>query len=280
MTEESISLGELRAEIDRVDDAIHDLLIKRAALVGGLTTAKGDASLLRPAREMEILRRLAARHSGAFPLEVVLHIWREIMAVSLGLQMPFSVYVAGGEDDLRYWDLARFHFGAMTPFHRVPTAVHVVHDIADNPGAIGIVPNFTSDDGAPWWRLLLGAAQGGPRIAARLPLIQTQDHIDAYMIACTTQRPTGADVSLIAGLAESDLARATLTKLFAEAGIDAHVVAVTADQSGGRRHFLVQVDEFVAEDDARLAKIASKDGIFQLQGIGGYAAPLKPGAAK
>lgn len=279
MTDASKSLDDLRAKIDRCDDAIHDLLMERASLVGQLTSAKVATPMLRPAREMEILRRLAARHDGPFPFDVVLHIWREIMAASLGLQTPFSVYVTGNDQDLHQWDLARFHFGTKTPFHRVATADHVVQEVAEAPNVIGIVPEFTFEDDLPWWRLLVGTGASGPRIAARLPLIEAKDDNGAFLIAAAPQRPTGDDVTLIAGLGEASLGRASLAKHVADAGLEAHLVSVFTDRNGGRRYFMLQADTYVAEDDARLAEVAQADGIFQLQVIGGYARPIQLGSA-
>ena len=62
------TLGDVRAELDRIDDALHDLLMERAAVVGRLAEGrlKGPA-VLRPGREAAILRRLLARHRGALP---------------------------------------------------------------------------------------------------------------------------------------------------------------------------------------------------------------------
>jgi len=59
-------LQSLRREIDAIDDAIHDLLMQRARVVGGVLAAKGKGgAVFQPAREADILLRLAARHRGA-----------------------------------------------------------------------------------------------------------------------------------------------------------------------------------------------------------------------
>ncbi len=275
MTETPTSLKELRTEIDRLDGAIHDLLRERAALVGGLVTAKGEAPSLRPAREMEILRGLAANHDGAIPFPVILHIWREIMAASLSLQMPFSVVLPSGDDGTAYWDMARFHFGSTTIFNTAISVGQIVQDVAETAGAVGVVPDILFEDDTPWWPYLIGAGTRGPRIAARLPLIADQGSLKAYMIACVAQRPTGDDVSLIAAVVGADMGRTKLASLIKGAGFKAELISV-ADESGGgdRRGYLFEVHNFVAEDDARLAVVAKAEGVFQLKVIGGYAAPI------
>ena len=99
MSETPKSLEDLRRDIDAVDDAIHDLIMRRTALVHAVRATKSDGLALRPGREAVILRRLLARHRGAFPRPVLVRIWRELMGAMVRLQGPFSVAVtaeAGG----------------------------------------------------------------------------------------------------------------------------------------------------------------------------------------
>src|SRR4051812_5667942 len=72
------ALAALRGEIDRLDDQIHDLVMRRAEVVATLANSrvKGGASPLRPGREAMILRRLLARHAGALPGGAVVRLWR------------------------------------------------------------------------------------------------------------------------------------------------------------------------------------------------------------
>lgn len=278
MTDAPKTLEDIRAEIDRLDRAMHDNLMARTALVAEIGTAKGAAPRLRPAREMEILRALAARHEGALPLPALLHIFREVMAASLAMQAPFSVFLPGGEDALGYWDLARFHFGALTKLTQAQSASHIVQEVADTPGAVGIVPDILFEEDAPWWKHLLAAGEGGPRVAARLPYIDEMANASfphAFMIAVTTQRATGDDASLIAVLADAETGRAQVAKALTDADISARLLSLAADRGGtDRRYFLFETDDFVAEGDPRLAKAQAADGIFQLDVIGGYARPL------
>jgi|GEM_PF-6058014 len=95
--QEETSLAELRAQIDAVDDAMHDLLMKRAALVEQVGRAKsaqddsGVKGVLRPKREIEIMRRLWNRHKGALDKEVVMRVWREIISACVNLQSPVTL---------------------------------------------------------------------------------------------------------------------------------------------------------------------------------------------
>src|SRR5947207_14839153 len=90
-----LSLETLRQEIDAIDDAVQDLLIRRAALVADVATAKARegtrAPLFRPGREAAIMRRLIGRNRAPLPPDVVIRVWREIIAALTHLQGPFGV---------------------------------------------------------------------------------------------------------------------------------------------------------------------------------------------
>ena len=116
------SLEELRREIDEIDDAIHDLLMRRAQVVEQVGIAKQpDNQIVRPGREAVILRRLAARHVGPFPLAVVVRIWREMISAFSRLQGPFAITVYAPEDKRGFWDVARDHYGSSIPMTAVNT---------------------------------------------------------------------------------------------------------------------------------------------------------------
>src|SRR3954454_5148571 len=74
------TLDELRAKIDQVDDAMHDLLMYRADVtlaIGGAKQGTANGALapaMRPAREAQILRRLLARHKGPLPPRVIVRV--------------------------------------------------------------------------------------------------------------------------------------------------------------------------------------------------------------
>src|SRR3546814_6034062 len=98
--------------------------MQRAALAGRISAAKGEASMasIRPAREAEIMRRLAARHAGEFPRAALARIWRELISAITRIQdkgHKVAVYAPG--ESQGFWDLARDHFGSsvpMTPYGR------------------------------------------------------------------------------------------------------------------------------------------------------------------
>jgi chorismate mutase len=97
------SLDLLRTEIDSIDIAIHDLIVKRGTIVEDIRKIKNGAGpALRPGREATILRGLAERHRGRFPLPALISLWREMMGGFTHMQEPVTVAVHGapGSDRL------------------------------------------------------------------------------------------------------------------------------------------------------------------------------------
>jgi chorismate mutase len=172
-----LSLADLRREIDRIDEAMHRLLMERGDIIDRLIAVKGtqeSGSAFRPAREAEMMRRLVQRHRGILPLDTAESIWRVIIATFTHVQAPFSVHVDLAAGDAAMRDSARFHFGFTVPFVPHIGAAGVVAAVAESKGDLGLVPAFASAGSGPWWTAL--EAEGTPKIIARLPFIERADH--------------------------------------------------------------------------------------------------------
>ncbi len=169
------TLADLRREIDRIDEAMHRLLMERGDIIDTLIATKKTAesgSAFRPAREADMMKRLVERHRGLLPLDTVESIWRVIISTFTYVQAPFSVHadLSPGEAAMR--DSARFHFGFTVPFIGHIGAAGVVAAIAASRGDIGLVPAMTAT--SPWWATLEG--DDAPKIIARLPFVERADH--------------------------------------------------------------------------------------------------------
>lgn len=65
------TLADLRGEIDRIDSAMHVLLMERSQIIETLISIKktqASGSAFRPGREADIMKRLALSHKGLLPL--------------------------------------------------------------------------------------------------------------------------------------------------------------------------------------------------------------------
>ena len=171
------SLGDLRKEIDRIDEAMHRLLMERGDIIDRLIKVKKteeSGSAFRPAREADMMRRLVQRHRGILPLDTVESIWRVIIATFTHVQAPFSVHADLSTGDAMMRDSARFHFGFTVPFVAHMGAANVVAAVSASKGDLGLVPAFATAGGSAWWTAL--EFESAPKIIARLPFIDRPNH--------------------------------------------------------------------------------------------------------
>ena len=163
---EAPSLGDLRKEIDRIDEAMHQLLMERGEIIDRLIAVKRSqetGSAFRPVREAEMMRRLVKRHKGILPLDTVESIWRVIISTFTYVQAPFSVHADLSAGDALMRDSARFHFGFTVPFVPHMGAAGVVAAVSTSKGDLGLVPAIAVAGAGAWWsaRRLRGQQRGG-----------------------------------------------------------------------------------------------------------------------
>ena len=291
MIDGDMDLGDLRAEIDRIDQDVQDLLIRRTEVVERVSAAKKDKALkLRPGREAQILRALLARHRGAFPKPELVRVWREILSTQLRLQGPFSVAVYAPEEEAGYWPLARNQYGAYTPMSGHQSPWLVVQAVASGAASVGILPEPRLDDEEPWWRHL--AAQGiasgatqSPKIIAKLPFAPGGGTgagglgLEALVIAPLEQENSGDDRSYLVLDLDRELTTQTLRDGLRDVGIAASLVARWHDQHPPERWLhLLLAECYLAPDEEKLDLLAERLGIVpgQVVQVGGYAAPIDP----
>jgi chorismate mutase len=173
----SSSLADLRGEIDRIDEAMHRLLMQRGDIIDRLIKVKKtqeSGSAFRPAREAAMMRSLVQRHRGMLPLDTVEGIWRAIIATFTYVQAPFSVHADLSEGDARMRDSERFHFGFTVPFVAHAGAASVVAAVSGSKGDLGLVPAFATAGAGAWWSTL--EFDAAPKIIARLPFVERPHH--------------------------------------------------------------------------------------------------------
>jgi chorismate mutase len=236
-------LGLLRARLDRIDDNIHDLLMRRAEVVEDVARS-GKTAAFRPGREALILRRLLARHTGALPARTLVRMWREMLAGTTAMQAAFTVAVFDPTPDGAMTAIAREHFGCLTPVPGFASPEAALATVRAETATVAVLP-FPAD-GAAWWNMLTNRS---PRlhVVARLPFwTDRPEHVpwaDALVIGAAAPDASGHDRSFIipAGPLPGFAVRA------------AHGAVVV-------------VDGLIASDDPRLSAGAVV--------LGGYAIPV------
>jgi chorismate mutase len=194
--QKKVSLADLRQELDRIDAAMHALLMERGETIDTLIAVKKtqeSGSAFRPAREAEMMRRLVERHRGNLPLDTVESIWRVIISTFTYVQAPFAVHADLSAGDALMRDTARFHFGFTVPFVPHMGAASVVEAVTESRGDLGLVPAFATAGAGPWWTALEFAS--APKIIARLPFVERPDHPAAMPVFVVSRAAADAMVT-------------------------------------------------------------------------------------
>ena len=194
--QKEISLTDLRQNIDRIDAAMHELLLERGEIIDTLIAVKKteeSGSAFRPAREAEMMRRLVQRHRGNLPLDTVESIWRVIISTFTYVQAPFSVHADLSAGDALMRDSARFHFGFTVPFVPHAGAASVVAAVSASKGDLGLVPAFATAGAGPWWTAL--EFDAAPKIIARLPFVERANHPAAMPVFALSRAAPDAMVT-------------------------------------------------------------------------------------
>jgi len=278
------SLDALRREIDRIDDAIHDLIRRRTQVVERVRDLKADDRIkIRPSREDEIIYRLMASHRGNFPKRELARIWRELIVATLSFEGPFAAAVYAPDRARSCWDLARDHYGTFTPMTTHLSARGVIQKVRTGDATVGILPLPRQDDADPWWPHLLVNEPDGPRIIARLPFAgpgNTRFHdAEALVISPVDREPTARERSLIAIEVAEDLGQARIVEALVGAGLSPRQIISWRESHGlGMCLYMAELDGFVLAEDRSLARFAGAlgDRFIRVARLGGYGTPLAP----
>jgi chorismate mutase len=189
------TLADLRQEIDRIDEAVHRLLIERGEIIESLITVKRtqeSGAAFRPAREAAMMRRLVERHRGLLPLDTIESIWRVIISTFTFVQANYAVHADVSAGDASVRDSARFHFGFTVPLLPHAGAAAVIAAVAASKGDLGLVPATALAGAGAWWSALERAE--APKIIARLPFVERPDH-PASLPLFVVSKPLAADAA-------------------------------------------------------------------------------------
>jgi chorismate mutase len=240
-------LEAVRGRIDEIDAALLRLVDERAALASVVAKAKaaagqGGAFGLRPAREAQVLRQLIATERKAASPQLLVCLWRQIMADSLGRQGPFHLTVWGGRDPLRTVELARLRFGATPPL--TPTADPLAAlAAAKTPGGVAVMA--LGSDNAWWGRLL---AEPRLRVFAALPCLTVWGPMSALAVAEVEVEPSGVGGDETFWVTDAPGSAAAIEAALGRDGLAASLIA----NAGGLKLF--SLAGYIQPHDERLAR--------------------------
>jgi chorismate mutase len=272
------ALAALRLELDGIDDALHDLLMRRAGIVAriGAVAAKGRVAL-RPGREASIIRRLLARNHPPLPAQAVARIWRELLAATTGMQGGHAVAVCERDPAGAYTQVAREHFGALTPTRVHHGAAQAMAELSAGTASVAVLPMPTEDESPrdAWWTVLLPKDDPRIHVVARLPFWSPRPEgaprVQALVVSAIAPDPSGRDRSLLGLELARDASRARIAGALVAAGLPPESVILRRDPGAEFAHALADVEGLIADDDLRLGAIAGV--LHRPVVLGSYAVP-------
>ena len=271
------TLATLRAELDRLDERLHDTLMRRAEVVERIAVVKGGVAL-RPGREADIIRRLLARHGGALPPAAIVRIWRELLAGTTAIQGKFLVTVCDTDPANPYTFAAREHFGALTPMrvHRSPA--QAIAEVSSGVAAAAVLPMPTEGEpaSAAWWVGLLNRDNPRIYVVAQLPFWRPRPEgaaaVQALVVAAMAPDPSSDDRSLLGLELSAEVSQARLITALREAGFAPGRIVVRREPSAASARALVDVGGHVADGDPRLSALRLVERAPVV--LGAYAVPV------
>ncbi len=277
-TGDQAALLALRAEIDALDDRLHDLLMERARIIERVKRDGGKRGvMIRPGREARMLRRLLARHQGALPAPTIIRIWRELFTGALTIEGGLTIAVDDKNEDLAA--VAREHFGPLVPLRKHRSAAGALNDLTNGTAQAAVmpIPSEADEDTAAWWTGLMHGGAPRLQIIAKLPFWGRRSDglpsAPAYVVAPILLDESGDDHGLIGIETPSDTSLARMTAALKEAGFE--VIAVTS-RRGDRAapcYALAEVNGLIALDDPRVAALSATFRAPAMV-LGGFALPI------
>ncbi len=268
-------LPALRAELDRIDNTIHALLIERAGVVEKVAQS-GKPAAFRPGREADIVRRLVAQHTGTLPPQTVFRMWRELLAGTTGMQTKVIIAVCEIGPGAVLTQLAREHFGTATALRAHGSPAQALNDVSSGAATIAVLPLPTDTDSTrdDWWATL---ANRTPRlhVIARLPFWTARNEgapaAQALVVATAAPDQSAADRSFLVVELNNDVSRDRLSQSLVSAGLTPGVILLRRESDTA--FALIDVAGFLTDDDPRLTKLggtARRPAV-----LGAYAEPIQ-----
>lgn len=192
-----LSLDALRREIDAIDDAILDLLVKRFAATARVKDVKARdgsiaASPFRPAREAAVLRRLIERGCTALPPDTLVRLWRVILSSSTQSQAPVTLHAteALAQNMPLRIDIAQHFCGMEVRVHADAAAAFAALRL--HPGDLALMA--PSDD---WARSFCEGQAGDAAIIGTLPVTAGLQVPDLLIFGHADPQPSGDDETIL-----------------------------------------------------------------------------------
>lgn len=259
------ALDAIRREIEGVDSSLLALMAQRLHLGDRLAALRppGAGLPIRPGDELKTLRHLAGQSSGPLERELVVEVWRALVAAGVRRQRIIDVVVGGGRGDpTRLFDIARRHFGLRTRITHVGEAQAALQRVVDSPETIVAVTPWPAAPGVgAWWPALSERRFHQLHVIAGLPVLSGGgEEPEAAVFAASPPEAAGGDASMLLAFDPHHRVQRALNEM----GFAGKEVARAEPR------VLVRVEGFVAPEDPRVAAL-TQHGLDNVRVLGAYA---------
>jgi len=144
-----MDIGNLRNEIDEVDQNIVSLINRRYELVRDIGQLKNKQGLniYVPEREKALITRLEKLNKGLMTDNTLRAIYREIMSGAMALEKPLTIAFLGPEHTFSH-QAAMAKFGRSVSYHPKNSIAEIFDDVEKDKVHYGVVPIENSTEGA------------------------------------------------------------------------------------------------------------------------------------
>ena len=250
----------MRRDIDAIDDAMLELLIKRFAIVEQVKAIKeqqGTAdSPFRPAREAEVVRRLQAKAKGSsIDSDFLVRLWQQIFNEASRRQADVSIHVS---DTLGQSLPQRLLISQMLGSFAIEqggSEREALQRLATHPNDVAIV----SLD-SPWIEPLLAGVAGRAGVINVFPSQNDAgESLPLLVIGHAKPEPTGSDETLI-------VSKGSLPRAFPVQPLW---------QVANGIHHISALPGFLSEKESPLLGVIRSNGGLGLKTVGRYPAVVK-----
>jgi len=203
MTEEKNSnkLLQLRKRIDKIDDAIIDLLKGRIDIVHQVKEYKeniGEKLFVKSAREADMVKQIVRRLDSTLPKSAALAIWRKIISSSNHLEQDLQIAIHNPHQIADYQYLVNEYYGDYIKTVQKNDAEAILQQMVESKIDIAAFSlSAKSAENDSWWQIL-AENNDNINIFAQIPFIKNKKQPHRLVVAAIKEpEKSAADLTLV-----------------------------------------------------------------------------------
>ncbi len=283
-------LENFRKRIDEIDEKLIELLIERmkiVAEVGALKKANNEKFFIKSAREANMLRKLVQNSQNPqLTKSTIISIWRKIITNANMLEQSFSIALHNPKNISDFEYLVHDFYNNEVPIMSFESAHNVVFELEKGNCQIAVfeLPEVESeeqekDSKENWW-INLANNKIGLRVFAKFPFFKSKksDLRWKFSLVAAAIKPaekSQLDCSLLVVELPQEISLSQLLLAFKEQNFSARILKRAINQFEKINFFLVEVNEFIEEEDLRLKKLETSKIKAFIRIIGHFPQPIQ-----